>query len=231
MASSKSRSCGNLVIPETNARPHRNAQQGTKVSTSDVFGAFLILTVVVLFCSCSSSPHPSEPEETVTSNPFSSVEPSIASPERGALTGTPGTPSTERRSPTAEPKNRSEIAGIPVRELGQYRKGNRVWKGLLVPQGITRNQLIRVASEIHRMNPGTAYRFVDDDSQYQRFVLWDQHYPDPAYPYPESWVNSHYLAMLNRMLTRDGTAWQLHTAEGGRHLLPHQTSTVIRTFD
>ena len=101
----------------------------------------------------------------------------------------------------------------------------------MVPQNLHREKLIELARELHKRDPASSFRFFDDASQYEQFKLWDQHYPDPRYPSPESWVRRHYVAMLNTMLSSAGPRWELVAMEGGIHLIPDARSTTIAVID
>ena len=94
---------------------------------------------------------------------------------------------------------------ISVKVLATYRKDDQTWKYLLIPHKLTRERLIKLARELHRAEPDTSFGLFDDDKQFQQFMAWNKNYPSAAYPYPEKWVEKHYIAMINKM----GGEWQL----------------------
>lgn len=72
-------------------------------------------------------------------------------------------------------------------------------------------------------------RFFDDDAGFEQFRSWDESYPSPGHPYPESWVERHYLAMLNAMGGANGLEWRLDATRLG---LPGvDRSMTMATFD
>jgi hypothetical protein len=99
-------------------------------------------------------------------------------------------------------------------------KAGRNWRSVVIPANLQRDGVVALASELHKSDPSSSFRFFTDDSQYEQFKLWDQNYPDARYPSPESWTRQHYIAMVNKMLVRGGARWQLEAEEGGMNLLP-----------
>lgn len=92
--------------------------------------------------------------------------------------------------------------------LGKYQKSGRIWYNILISSK-TKDDLITLAIFHHSFGPNNSFRFFDDASRYREFMLWDQNYPDPKYPSPESWTNKHYIALINKMYTSNGPRWQL----------------------
>lgn len=123
-------------------------------------------------------------------------------------------PSTEDSA-----EDQTLIAAVSIRELTAYKKAGRPWRSFVIPSGLDREHLVELARELHRRDPVASFRFFDDASQFDQYREWDQHYPNASHPYPEQWVSQHYIAMLNEMLVRGGSRWQLEAAEGGLHLL------------
>lgn len=124
-----------------------------------------------------------------------------------------------------------ESVPVEIRELPSYRKAGQNWRNIVVPPGIERESLIALATELHRQDSESSFRFFDDDEHFNAFQVWDEHYPDPNYPSPEEWTERHYLAMLNPMGTREGLQWQLIVVEG-MYLLPKNwQSLTLATFE
>ena len=132
-------------------------------------------------------------------------------------------PSTED---SAAAEDQTLIADVPIRELTAYKKAGRTWRSFVIPSGLDREHLVELARELHRRNPVASCRFFDDASQFDQYREWDQHYPSASHPYPEQWVNKHYIAMLNKMLAPGGSRWQLEAAEGGLHLLSKDAKSM-----
>jgi len=98
----------------------------------------------------------------------------------------------------------SDTLPVKIKNLGSHWKhgkvGGDLWHCILVPENITKDELIAVAKALFKDQPGY-YRFFTDDKELKAFIASDAHYMDDShalYPYPEKWANKHYLAMINK---------------------------------
>lgn len=98
---------------------------------------------------------------------------------------------------------------IPYTVAGTYTKGARTWKTVIVEGRLNDSQLIALAKDLHRLYPDAAFDIFDDASQVKAYENWAKNYPNPAYPYPEDWVQKHHIGMINKMLAQGGATWQL----------------------
>lgn len=99
---------------------------------------------------------------------------------------------------------------VPTKSLGTYKKAGRIWTNLLIPRKLSRERLIKLAQDLHKSEPTTAFRFFDDDSQFQQFKDWDINYPSSVYQYPQKWVKAHHIANLQQMAyDTSGPKWVL----------------------
>lgn len=123
-------------------------------------------------------------------------------------------------APGESPVAGTNVGGIEIRELPSYPRFGRTWRAVVIPQNLNRDELIALARQLHKRDPVSLFHFFDDDSQYDQFRLWDQNYPDPAYPSPETWARRHYIAaMLDPPLPNGRRRWQLEARDSGMHLL------------
>lgn len=99
---------------------------------------------------------------------------------------------------------------VPFRELESYKKSGVLWRNIVVDKKIKREDLIKLAKELHAAFPTTPFRIFTDDKEFQTFMLRDINYPDPAYRYPEEWVKKHHIGIINKMLNGSGPRWQLY---------------------
>jgi hypothetical protein len=171
--------------------------------------AVVLLASVVVGCSSASSTGPSAERDVFFPDPPS---------EQPVTTGFPG--------PTAQ------IAGVEVYELPSYIKAGRGWRNFVVPLSIGRDELVRLATELHKSGPETSYRFFTDAREYRQYAAWDQNYPDDAYPYTEQWARKHYIAMVNKMFAAGAAHWELQAMDAGmRYVDPATGSVTLAMLD
>jgi hypothetical protein len=139
--------------------------------------------------------------------------------------------SAKSAQPTA-PDQPSKIAStieqsfIPIKELGSFQKDGKLWKVIQIPPNTKREDLIKLAKHLYKMNPVVSYDLYDDDKQIKAFLDFEKYndipmrYPrDPKYPFPEKWSTKHNIAMINKILTKGGAKWQLVPMPGGSQIL------------
>lgn len=112
------------------------------------------------------------------------------------------------------------------RELAKSRKGDRTFRNFVVSDPISREELIALAENVHRLYPNDAARFFDDDKEFGQFAEWDANYPDKRYPYPKEWAAKHYLALMNRMGAQGGPRWELSATDGGDRFIRNGDTTL-----
>jgi hypothetical protein len=120
---------------------------------------------------------------------------------------------------------------IEYRELAASTKSGRKWRAIVIQKRCEREQLIRLASDLHKADPTSSFRFFDDDEQYEAFRIHDENYPNPRYPFPEVWVNKHYIGLLNKIGDAQGSRWELWAMPGGFHLLSGGQSQTIAVIE
>lgn len=122
----------------------------------------------------------------------------------------------------------SPTFSVPFKELESYEKGKVTWRNIVVDKKIKRDDLIKLARELHGAYPTAHFRIFTDDEKFQQFKERDIHYPDSAYTYPEAWARKHYVAIINKMLTMDGPTarWQLYAMDAGMKYVVGDTSVI-----
>lgn len=98
---------------------------------------------------------------------------------------------------------------IIVKELSNYPKGGTNWRNILIRKDVSREDIIWLAREMHDSDPDSYFRFIDDDSKFEAFKMWDIYYPSSSYPYPEDWAGNHIVATLNELFSPNGMEWTL----------------------
>lgn len=184
----------------------------TRSYASRLFGVSLAL----LLLACTS-----ETGRAPQSNPESGATVAAATAEATATR----VPPTATAEPTATPDPPTPTATpvsftdqFVVKELGAYRTGGTTWKNLLIVPGLNDGNLTGLARELHRRDPGSAYRFFDDEAQFQAFMAWDINYPNPRYPFPEAWTNRHHVGNVQQMLEGGRMRWGLWQGAGFRKI-------------
>lgn len=112
---------------------------------------------------------------------------------------------------------------LSYKELPSYKKGNVVWKSIVVLPDIPSVILVDLAKQIHQKDPNSKYHIFDDEAQFEAFKNWDINYDEENYPSPEDWVRKHDIAIINRMGYGIGDLrWQLYfqIPGGNRFHLP-----------
>lgn len=89
-----------------------------------------------------------------------------------------------------------------------------------MPVGISREDLIELAKDIHQKDPQSCYHIFDDDAQFEQFKNWDVNYPDPAFPFPEEWAEKHHIANTQLMAETGGVKWGLYDGLGAEKIAP-----------
>jgi hypothetical protein len=119
----------------------------------------------------------------------------------------PSTPSA--KNDVVQAKAEIQESKIPYSIASTYIKAGRTWKMIVVKPPITDGQLVGLAKHLHQAFPNDAMLIFDNDSRLKAYENWTKNYPNPAYPYPEVWVQKHHLGTINRMLAPGGATWQL----------------------
>jgi hypothetical protein len=101
-------------------------------------------------------------------------------------------------------------SSVSFKELESYKKGGVTWRNIVVDKKIKRDDLIKLARDLHGAYPITPFRIFTDDEKFKEFMQRDIHYPDPSYTYPEAWAKKHYIAIINKMTAEGGMRWQLY---------------------
>lgn len=111
----------------------------------------------------------------------------------------------------------SDILPVKFKELKSYQFGGVVWRSIVIPPNLEKEKLIALAHYLHQSASTTSFRIFDDDNEkeYKKFMESDIHYQDNSYPYPEAWLQKHYIAIINKMLADGGARWQLYAMDAG----------------
>lgn len=96
---------------------------------------------------------------------------------------------------------------MPVKDFGGYKVGKDEWRVLVIPKGVSKERLTKVAKALHETFPSTRYHFFDDDKEVLKFVLSKR---GLSTPFPEKWFYKHHVGSLQTMLyDRRGLRWYL----------------------
>ncbi len=96
------------------------------------------------------------------------------------------------------------------KELRAYRASGQVWRNILIPKKLSKNQIIILAKELHKADATSSFNILDDDSQFEEFVNGETNIRNSS---PEKWIAIHHIAMINKMF-RDKLEWDLLAMEG-----------------
>ena len=119
--------------------------------------------------------------------------PHTETPEPTAIPPT-ATPAPPTATPAPSPTSVSKQV-----HLWTYTKGGKMWRNLVIQSGLGRDTLGNLARELRRMDRTSSWRLFDDDAQFKQFRDWDVNYPNPRYPFPETWVNNHLVGTVQYM--------------------------------
>jgi len=111
---------------------------------------------------------------------------------------------TERQG---ESDNRRR-SGIIIKELDQYSDAGVTWRNFLIRKNVDRSDLILLAQELHRVDPNSFFKLVDDDSEFREYIDWEINYPNSSYPYPEGWATNHIIGWIIHASDTNGGHWE-----------------------
>ncbi len=116
---------------------------------------------------------------------------------------------------------------IPFRELESYTKGGRQWRSVVVDPKIKRDDLVKLARELHTAFPEARFHVFTDDWKFPEFMRSDLNPSDPANAYPEEWAKKHYVATINSIWRRGGQRWVLYPAgPAGKKFVPKGETAI-----
>jgi len=95
---------------------------------------------------------------------------------------------------------------VPVKQAGSYKVGSDTWKVLIIPPGVSKERLVRMAKTLHDADPSIRYHIFDDDEDVTKFLMSKR----GLAPFPEKWFNKHHVGSLQTMaFDRSGPQWTL----------------------
>lgn len=134
---------------------------------------------------------------------LSNVQKSISgASEDGNKTVSEASPSPQSL-PSPTPKELSYEA------LGSYKVGTETWGSIVISSDATKEEVIKLAKELHEKNPNTHFDIFDDKTELKAIEKWHI-FGDKVY-YPEDWYFKHEVGMVNEMLTKEGLKWQFYS--------------------
>lgn len=159
--------------------------------------------------------------------------------------------SQQEEEPKPDAKNEGEVnppegnksVSITYKELESYEKAGDIWKSIVIPIDTNKEDLIKLAKDIHQRDPLSSYHIFDDDTKFQEYKDWDINYGKIkdqdgkvkdivecinieycrslaqqgkyAYSFPEEWVNKHLVADIQKMFTENKKLeWGLYDVWG-----------------
>ena len=127
----------------------------------------------------------------------------------------------------AAPGQAPPTFSVQFKELESYKKAGREWRSVVVDRKIKRDDLVRLARELHAAFPGARFHVLTDDEKFPEFMRSDIHSGDPAHAYPEEWAKKHYVATINSIWRRDGQRWVLYPAgPAGKKFVPKGETAI-----
>jgi hypothetical protein len=97
--------------------------------------------------------------------------------------------------------------------------GSWTWKVIVIPKGISQEQLVSIAQALLKKYPNQRMRIFDDKAQLDQWIARDQYVNDktgkvPRADFPEDWSVAHYIAAINDRDSNGNRGWQLVTRHG-----------------
>ena len=131
---------------------------------------------------------------------------------------TDGTAAPPTATPAPSPTSVSKQ--VVVKHLFTYTKAGTMWRNIVIQPGLSRDTLGNLARELRRMDRTSSWRLFDDGAQFKQFRDWDVNYPNPRYPFPETWVNNHLVGTVQDMTSFGNTpaGWGLYSPHAERLL-------------
>jgi hypothetical protein len=112
--------------------------------------------------------------------------------------GTKDNNSNQNNAPAA-----AQESGTKHRRLDTYKVKGFTFSYYLIPAGLSREQLIATAQELHDAEPDAQLILVDDDSQVQDYITYAKELSggnDEAKA-PKEWADKHIVANLQKLMS------------------------------
>lgn len=114
-------------------------------------------------------------------------------------------------APSPARAQKTETEDVPVKDVGGFKVGKDEWRVLIIPKGVSREALAKLAKVLHEASPSIRYQFFDDDKEMPKYLMSKR---GLSAPFPEKWFNRHLVARLQTMANgRGGPRWYLLDAD------------------
>jgi hypothetical protein len=111
----------------------------------------------------------------------------------------------------------SQESGTRHRRLDSYTLRGLKFSYYLIPAGLSRDELIATAQELHDADPDAQLLLVDDDSQVQEYITYVKAVSqgNEEAKLPKEWADKHIVANLQKLV---GGKWMLYESNGYKEI-------------
>jgi len=111
----------------------------------------------------------------------------------------------------------AQESGTRPRRLDTYTLRGFKFAYYLIPEGLSREELIATAQELHDAEPDAQLVLVDDDSQVQEYITYAKEVSqgNAEAKLPKEWADKHIVANLQKLV---GGKWMLYESNGYREI-------------
>lgn len=108
-------------------------------------------------------------------------------------------------------------AGKKIRKLDSYTLRGLTFSYYLIPAGLSRDELIKTAQEIHRDEPDAQLVLVDDEAGVQEYIAYAKaiSQPNSDAKMPKEWADKHIVANLQKLMNGK---WRLYEGYGYKEI-------------
>lgn len=107
----------------------------------------------------------------------------------------------------------AQESGTKPRRLDSYTVRGFKFSYYLIPAGLSREELIATARELHDAEPDAQLVLVDDDSQVQEYITYAKEVSqgNADAKLPQEWADNHIVANLQKLMSGK---WMLYKSNG-----------------
>lgn len=133
----------------------------------------------------------------------------------------PATPVPSTPPVVTEPPPKPVVPPEPVEitHWGDYKSADK-WKVFIIPENVSRTELVTAAREVFKKYPDTKSRFFDDAEKIQQYIdaekfLWDTTGSVARAEFPTEWRKQHLIGIISDRSTAGYGRWQVVYNKGG----------------
>ncbi len=112
----------------------------------------------------------------------------------------------------------AQESGTKQQRLDSYTLRGLKFSYYLIPAGLSREELIATAQELHDAEPDAQLLLVDDESQVQEYITYSNEVSqgNEEAKLPKEWADKHIVANVQKLI---GGKWMLYESNGYKEIV------------